>query len=164
MTPQTDNISAPDAGPSPSVQRGIEERPESPSADAGPNSPRSPQPPSWLDCDGPPKNGWKSVRRSPPADGAKVDVWVRIYASPRPMGMGDAFCSPDAWRENGAWMHMHKGQPTELFGDYVTHWRPRRPELWNGAAPLSAPQGAERSEAPGAQMSASPPPGGDHGK
>lgn len=68
---------------------------------------------------------WKKIE-SAPRDGTIIDVWMTIYASPRSMGMADSFGVPDAWFENGKWVHTYRGKPTELERSYVTHWRPRK--------------------------------------
>lgn len=68
--------------------------------------------------------GWKSIK-SAPRDGSVIDVWLTIHPSPHSMGMGDSFGVPDAWFENGKWVHTYRGKPTELDASYITHWRPR---------------------------------------
>jgi hypothetical protein len=71
-------------------------------------------------------SGWKKIQNFKLPDLEKVNIWLTIWASPRSMGMGDAFEVPDAWRLNGKWFHVHNGKDTEIYADYVTHWRPVR--------------------------------------
>jgi len=66
----------------------------------------------------------KSFRGPTSRFGRKVDLWLSIYASPRSMGMADDFRVVDCWRKDGKWFHEFKGEETELFTDYVTHWLP----------------------------------------
>jgi hypothetical protein len=68
--------------------------------------------------------GWKTIK-SAPRDGAVIDVWLTISASPMSMGMSDSFGVPDAWFQDGKWVHTYRGKPTELDRHYVTHWRSR---------------------------------------
>lgn len=64
---------------------------------------------------------WRKIG-SAPCDGSHVDLWLRISASPMSFGMGDSFRVPDAWFENGKWVHRYNGKTTELVTHYVTHW------------------------------------------
>lgn len=59
----------------------------------------------------------------------QVDLWVQIYASPRSMGMSDAFRVPNCWKKDGKWFHWHNKEESQLFPDYITHWMrvPRPP-------------------------------------
>lgn len=72
------------------------------------------------------EGGWRPARRSKPKDGVIVDVWLRWGASALTMGWSDSFGVPDAWRENGKWLHTYRSQPTELNSEFVSHWRYRR--------------------------------------
>lgn len=65
---------------------------------------------------------WKPIKGAP-RDGTVIDLWLSVHASPRSMGMSDEFGVPDAWFEDGKWVHIYKGKPTELYTDYVTHYR-----------------------------------------
>jgi hypothetical protein len=67
---------------------------------------------------------WKSIKKFDRPDGERVDVWMYIYASPRSFGMSDAFKVERAWREKRKWFHLHNGEPTELYNNYITHWSP----------------------------------------
>lgn len=69
--------------------------------------------------------GWRAIKDAP-RDGTVIDVWVKIHASPMSMGFSDEFGVPDAWFENGKWVHMYRGRATELYTHYVTHWRPKK--------------------------------------
>lgn len=66
--------------------------------------------------------GWFPIKTAP-RDGTVIDLWLTIHASPRSMGMGDCFGVPDAWFENGKWVHIYRGKSAELESDYITHWR-----------------------------------------
>lgn len=68
--------------------------------------------------------GWKPIKDAP-RDGTIIDVWLEIHPSPLSMGMGDSFGVPDAWFQDGKWVHTYRGKPTELNSWYITHWRPR---------------------------------------
>jgi hypothetical protein len=68
--------------------------------------------------------GWFPIETAP-RDGTVIDLWMSIYASPLSMGMADSFGVPDAWFENGKWVHTFRGKPTELEKHYITHWRPK---------------------------------------
>lgn len=70
--------------------------------------------------------GWKRIA-SAPRDGTVIDVWLEISASPLSMGMGDSFGVPDAWFQDGKWVHMYRGKKTALDNWYITHWRPKSP-------------------------------------
>lgn len=70
--------------------------------------------------------GWRTIKTAP-RDGTVIDVWLDINPSPLSMGMGDSFGVPDAWFENGKWVHMYKGTATELDRHYITLWRPKAP-------------------------------------
>lgn len=74
----------------------------------------------------PAKEGWKAISTFNRPDLQSVDVWMHVHASLRSFGMADAFEVPSAWRENGTWFHTYVGRPTELYGDYITHWRAAR--------------------------------------
>lgn len=67
---------------------------------------------------------WQSIKTAP-QDGTVIDLWLDINPSPLSMGMGDSFGVPDAWFENGKWVHMYRGKPTELDRHYIKHWRSR---------------------------------------
>lgn len=69
-------------------------------------------------------DGWEPIA-SAPQDGTIIDVWLEIHPSPRSMGMGDSFGVPDAWFQDGRWVHMYRGKPTELDRWYITYWRPK---------------------------------------
>src|ERR1700753_2281875 len=81
----------------------------------------------FLEGEPPRADGWRSVRRSKPANGAIVDVWLRWGASARTMGWSDSFGVPDAWREGDRWLHTYRGKPTELNREFVSPWRPTPP-------------------------------------
>jgi hypothetical protein len=70
------------------------------------------------------KNKWIPVGKELPKDGVKVEAWIYIYASPRSFGMSSADREPNCWRRDGKWVHEYKGEVTEIFSDYVTHWSP----------------------------------------
>jgi hypothetical protein len=68
--------------------------------------------------------GWQPIS-SAPRDGTKVDLWLRIDASPMSMGWSDEFRVPEAWFEGGRWFHYREsGAKSELETRYITHWRP----------------------------------------
>lgn len=70
--------------------------------------------------------GWFPIKTAP-RDGTVIDLWLNVYATPRSMGIGDSFGVPDAWFENGKWVHAHLlGKPAALEKDYITHWRPKK--------------------------------------
>jgi hypothetical protein len=84
-------------------------------------------PASYDDTRGPENDkGWKPAGRYKGADRELVNIWLTVYASPRSMGMSDAYEVPEAWRQNGKWFHVHNGKEMEIFNDYVTHYRPVR--------------------------------------
>ena len=73
--------------------------------------------------------GWKPIETapndtSPYNERAQVDLWMRVHASPRSFGMGDAFRVTNCWKEAGKWFHIHNSRPAELFSEYITHWMP----------------------------------------
>lgn len=81
-------------------------------------------PSTYDDTRGPENDsGWHEVKVGKPPQNEKVNVWLTIQASPRSMGMGDSFEVPEAWLDVGKWFHIHKGAKTEIYADYVTHWR-----------------------------------------
>jgi len=69
--------------------------------------------------------GWRKIE-SAPKDGAVVDVWLKICATPMSFGVADSFGVPDAWYSDGKWLHQYRGSPTELNSQYITHWRKKR--------------------------------------
>lgn len=72
------------------------------------------------------KNGdWKPIK-SAPRDGTVIDLWLNVHASPRSFGMSDAYGVPDSWFQDGKWVHTYRGKPTELYADYITHWRAKQ--------------------------------------
>lgn len=70
------------------------------------------------------RNPWRPIKTYRGNEFRRVDLWVRIYQSPRSFGMSDAFRVTDAWRQDSKWFHSHEGHKTELNADYVTHWMP----------------------------------------
>lgn len=68
--------------------------------------------------------GWKNIK-SAPRDGTIIDLWLEVHPSPLSMGLGDSFGVPDAWFQDGKWVHTYRGKPTELDRSYITHWRPK---------------------------------------
>lgn len=70
-------------------------------------------------------DGWQPIADAP-RDGTVIDVWMEIHPSPMSMGMSDSFGVPDAWFENGKWVHTYKGRPTELDSNYITLWRSKQ--------------------------------------
>ena len=68
--------------------------------------------------------GWKPIK-SAPRDGTVIDLWLEIHASPMSMGWADSFGVPDAWFQDGKWVHTYRGKPTELQTDYIKKWRPK---------------------------------------
>jgi len=68
--------------------------------------------------------GWEPIA-SAPRDGTKVDLWLRIEASPMSMGWSDEFRVPEAWFEVDRWFHYREsGAKSELLTRYITHWMP----------------------------------------
>lgn len=67
---------------------------------------------------------WKKIKTFRGPDRREVDLWLRIYPSPRSMGWSDAFRVPNAWRKDGRWFHNYQGREKELEKDYITHWMP----------------------------------------
>jgi hypothetical protein len=65
---------------------------------------------------------WISVKKRLPKDYKEVDVWFDVTASPRSYGMADRWREPNAYRQNGKWVHRFKGEIAELNSDYITHW------------------------------------------
>lgn len=69
------------------------------------------------------ENYWKPIKTFDSPDRQEVDLWMDIYASPRSMGMSEAFRVIDAYRVDGRWFHrVENGIEKELFSDYITHW------------------------------------------
>lgn len=96
---------------------------------------RDPQP--VLTAGSEPSGQWRPIGRFKGAAETRVTLWLDIHASPRSMGMGDAFAVADCWREGGKWVHIYRGKPTELEAGYVTHWAPANAVLTAG------PRGAD---------------------
>lgn len=69
-------------------------------------------------------SSWKPIESFDEPDRQSVDLWMYIYASPRSMGMSDAFRVMDAFREDGKWFHWDGGKKKELHGEYVKFWMP----------------------------------------
>lgn len=68
------------------------------------------------------KGNWKKIE-SAPRDGTHFDVFMTVWASPRSMGMADAFMIPDCWFDTtGKLVHIYRGEPTELAERYAQHW------------------------------------------
>ncbi len=68
--------------------------------------------------------GWEPIKTAP-RDGTKVDLWMKIDASPMSMGWSDEFRVPEAWFEVDRWFHYReRGAKSELLTRYITHWRP----------------------------------------
>lgn len=63
---------------------------------------------------------WKPIDTFDKEDGERVDLWIRIYASPRSMGLSDSFRLINAYRKNGKWFD----DGGELFTRYITYWMP----------------------------------------
>lgn len=61
----------------------------------------------------------------------RVDLWLTVPASPRSMGISDAFRVTDAYLKDGGWYHFVDGKEMELYKPYVTHFMPR-PDGPNG--------------------------------
>lgn len=87
--------------------------------------------------------GWEPIETAP-KDGTKVDLWMRIDASPMSMGWSDEFRVPEAWFEVDRWFHYReRGAKSELLTRYITHWMPLR-----DPPALSDPASAPRDESP----------------
>lgn len=68
--------------------------------------------------------GWEPIKTAP-RDGTKVDLWMKIDASPMSMGWSDEFRVPEAWFEVDRWFHYReRGAKSELLTRYITHWMP----------------------------------------
>lgn len=71
-------------------------------------------------------NKWKPINTAPETvwNWNAVDLWLTVPASPRSMGMADAWRVPDCWKRggDGPWCHQYQGAETELAQDYITHW------------------------------------------
>ncbi len=69
-------------------------------------------------------NGWRPIRSFRGPDMREVDLWLAIPASPRSMGMSDAWRAVNCWRRDGKWYDRVNGNEEELFAPYITHWMP----------------------------------------
>ncbi len=65
-------------------------------------------------------SAWRPIETFVGNDYERVDLWVDVWASPRSMGMADAWRATDCWRQDGKW-HDKGG---ELYQHYITHWMP----------------------------------------
>ena len=63
---------------------------------------------------------WQPIETYAGDDYRRVDLWMNILASPRSMGMADAFRVIDAYRLDGVWFDPQG----KLEARYITHWRP----------------------------------------
>lgn len=73
------------------------------------------------------KNPWRPIKTfrgetSKIVESKQVDLWLQISASPRSMGLSDAFRVVDCWKSDGKWFYRHEGKEKELASDYITHW------------------------------------------
>ncbi len=67
---------------------------------------------------------WQPIETAP-KDGARVDLWLQVYASPHSFGWSDAFRVIDCWWKDGKWVHRRDdGRVEALYPDYITHWMP----------------------------------------
>ena len=66
---------------------------------------------------------WQPIETAP-KDGTRVDLWLRVHASPRSFGFSDAFRVPEGYFQDGVWGHSQGGSFRELYQPYITHWMP----------------------------------------
>ena len=63
---------------------------------------------------------WRPLDTCDVEDRVRVDLWFNVRASPRSMGLADAWRVTDAWRQDGKWFD----EDGELEARYITHWMP----------------------------------------
>lgn len=81
-------------------------------------------------------SNWQPIKTAPKAEELdanvaaicypRVDLWLTVPASPRSMGISDAWRVIDCWQtKDGKWWHRDGLKGTaELYNPYVTHWMP----------------------------------------
>lgn len=73
---------------------------------------------------------WQPIETAPKDDFTeKVDLWLQIAASALSLGWSDSFRVVDAFRREGKWVHIQRGEFKEINSTLITHWalRPKGP-------------------------------------
>ena len=70
---------------------------------------------------------WRPIADWDGEDGALYDLWLNVWASPRSMGIADAWRAIDCYRKDGQWFDGGG----KLYAPYITHWMPvpTRPQI-----------------------------------